>query len=115
MSDWQKRKQKLKKNAREKARSDQCCILCQLRAQAETQDEAWSLSDRADELVARMRAMHEWDGGFVGILDSRQEFVQAFMDSWAQPRMPLAPGDEVALMTLDRFWRSYHALEEAER
>jgi hypothetical protein len=60
-----------------------------------------------------MRAMHEWDGGFAGILGSRRSFVQAFMDSWAAPREPLAPGDEVALTALDRFWRSYHALEGA--
>lgn len=101
---------KKKRNKRLRPRPsdyDDCCILCQLYQQAEEQDGDWSVSDRADMLAARMRAMQEWDGCFAGLIRAPRERLSDFMARWAEPRAPLVASAEVALAALERFWDSY--------
>jgi len=88
-----------------------CCILCTLYRQAEAQDDSWSLSDRADELVARMRAAQTWGGGFTPLIRSPREQVDRFACEWLEPRADdgePTEGMQVAVTAFGRFWDSYH-------
>lgn len=109
MSDWQRRHKRKHTGRlyRRPVKHSDCCILCQLYKQADVQDESWSVSDRADELAAGMRAIQQWDAGFTALIGCSREQVEAFAQDWASHRQPLTSSASVALIAYERFWSSY--------
>jgi hypothetical protein len=113
-----------KKKRKQKRRNrDDCCILCELFGKAVEQDDSWSVSDRADELVAEMRAAQSWGGAFTGFLRSPRKLLDEFVDEWLAQREPLretwpeeiSHAADVAALAARRFWEGYQFDPEGAR